>query len=300
MAPAARAAGANVVAFSSDRAVAGDGVYTMGFFPEDEVERVVAYALGRGLRRFAALAPDTANGRAVAAALRGAAEAGGGAVGRVQFYDPKASDFAATVKRLARYDARRGALVAQRRDLEGRPDEVAQRALQRLKRLQTIGELPFDALFLGDGGKRLQAIAAFLPFYDIDPAKIRILGTRQWDVPGIGAEPALFGGWYAAPPPAGRVEFEARYAATYGAMPHRLATIAYDATALAATLARAEGGADFSAAALTQPSGFAGHDGIFRFLSDGTAERGLAVLEVGSKAATVVSPAPQAFTRSPY
>ena len=74
-----------------------------------------------------------------------------------------------------------------------------------------------------------------------------------------------------------------------------MANTAYDAAALAATLARAEGGADFSAAALTQPSGFAGHDGIFRFLPDGTAERGLAVLEVGPRAATVVSPAPETF-----
>jgi branched-chain amino acid transport system substrate-binding protein len=295
VAPAARAAGANVIAFSSDRSVAGDGVFTMGFFPEDEVERVVAYALGRGLRRFAALAPDASYGRTVAAALQAAVEAGGGTIGRVQFYDPDARDFSGTVKHLASYDARRGALVAQRRDLEGRTDEIAKRALQRLERLQTIGELPFDALFLGDGGKRLQAIAAFLPFYDVDPAKIRMLGTRQWDVPGIGAEPALSGGWYAAPTPAGRSDFEARYNVTYGAKPHRLATIAYDAAALAATLARAEGGADFSAAALTQPSGFAGHDGIFRFLPDGTAERGLAVLEVGPRAATVVSPAPETF-----
>ena len=295
VAPAARAAGVNVIAFSSDRAVAGDGVYTMGFFPEDEVERVVTYALGRGLRGFAALAPDTTYGRTVTAALRRTVEAGGGTVGRIQFYDPDARDFAATVKRLASYDSRRGALVAQRRDLEGRSDEVARRALQRLERLQTIGELPFDALFLGDGGKRLQAIAAFLPFYDVDPAKIRMLGTRQWDVPGSGAEPALVGGWYAAPPSAGRAEFETRYAAIYGAKPHRLTTIAYDAAALAATLAQAEGGADFSAAALTQPSGFVGHDGIFRFLSDGTAERGLAVFQVGPQAAAIVSPAPETF-----
>jgi branched-chain amino acid transport system substrate-binding protein len=295
------AAGANMIAFSSDRAVAGDGVYTMGFLPEDEVERVVAYALGRGLRRFAALAPDTAYGRAVTAALRDAAEAGGGVIGQIQFYAPDVRDFKATIKNLANYDARRGALVAQRRDLEGRPDdEVARRALQRLERLQTIGELPFDALFLGGGGKRLQEMAAFLPFYDVDPTKIRMLGTRQWDVPGIGAEPALFGGWYAAPPPANRAEFETRYAATYGAKPHRLATIAYDALALAATLARTEGGADFSAAALTQRSGFAGHDGIFRFLPNGTAKRGLAVLEVGRRAGTVVSPAPRTFAVPTY
>ena len=298
--PTARAAGIKVVAFSSDRSVAGNGVYTMGFLPGAEVARVVRFSHSKGLVRFAAFAPDNPYGRAVVEALRDVAATTGAAVNRVRFYDPGATDFTAAVKQLADYAARRQALIAQRRDLRSRDDEIAKRALGRLENLQTLGDLPFDALLVADGGKRLQAIAALLPFFDVDPAKIRMLGTGQWDYAGIGAEPALVGGWYAAPPPTARADFSAQYRKTYGRTPPRLATLAYDATALAAVLARAEGGPDFSDAALTTPSGFYGRDGIFRFLPEGVAQRGLAVLEVGARASTVVDNPPEAFSAAMY
>jgi ABC-type branched-subunit amino acid transport system substrate-binding protein len=291
--PAARAANVTVLAFSSDRSVAGGGIFTMGFLPEAEVHRVVAFARSRGLRRFAALAPDNDYGAKVVAALERAAV--GAVVSRVQFYDPGASDFSAAVRQLADYDARRGALVSQRSQLKARDDEIARRALRRLEKLQTVGDLPFDALLVADGGKRLQAIAALLPFFDVDPAKIKMLGTGRWEVAGLGAEPALVGGWFAAPPPAARSGFEARYRQTYGKPPHRLTTLAYDATALAAVLAQGEGGADFSAAALTSARGFGGQDGIFRLLANGVTERGLAVLQVGIREFKVISEAQETF-----
>ena len=43
-------------------------------------------------------------------------------------------------------------------------------------------------------------------------------------------------------------------------------------------MARTQGGQRFSAEVLTNPSGFAGIDGLFRFRADGTNERGLAVM----------------------
>ena len=284
-----------MIAFSSDRSVAGNGVYIMGFLPSAQVERIVGYARSRGLLRFAVFAPDDDYGAAVVDALRGSAARVGAAVTRIQYYDPAAGDFSDAVRRLADYDSRRGALLAQRAALEARGDQVARRALKRLKKLQTIGDLPFDALLLPDGGKRLQAIAAMLPFYDVDPAKIRMLGTGQWDEPGIGAEPALLGGWFAAPPPAARAEFEARYAKAYGRRSPRLATLAYDATALAAVLARGEEGADFGEEMFTAATGFLGRDGIFRFLEEGVAERGLGVLQVQRRGAKVISRASEAF-----
>ena len=60
-------------------------------------------------------------------------------------------------------------------------------------------------------------------------------------------------------------------------------------------LARAPTGADFSAATLTQPNGFAGIDGIFRLTQDGAVERGLAVLEVRREGPVVIDPAPKTF-----
>ncbi len=62
----------------------------------------------------------------------------------------------------------------------------------------------------------------------------------------------------------------------------RTATLAYDAVALVAALARTQGGAALLADVLTNPSGFAGIDGLFRFRPDGTNERGLAVMRVGN------------------
>ena len=41
----------------------------------------------------------------------------------------------------------------------------------------------------------------------------------------------------------------------------------------------------FSPEVLTNPSGFAGIDGLFRFRADGTNERGLAVMKVATAAA---------------
>lgn len=295
VAPAARAAGIAVIAYSSDRSVAGDGIFTMGFLPSTEIERVVSYARRRGLLRFAALAPDDEYGFAVTEALEGAVHNAGGHIDRVELYDPYASEFSDPVRRLADYNSRRAALLAQRADLESRDDEVARRALARLENLRTIGDVTFEALVLADGGKRLQAVAALLPFFDVDPSKVRVLGTGQWDEPGIGAEPALVGGWFAAPPREARAVFERQYRDTYDVAPPRLATLAYDATALAAVLARASEEPDLGIEALTVSSGFAGRDGIFRFRPDGIAERGLAVIEVLPRGFKLIDPAPEAF-----
>ncbi|MBT7944177.1 MAG: ABC transporter substrate-binding protein [Alphaproteobacteria bacterium] len=293
--PQAQAANVPVIAFSSDRSVAGNGTYTMGFLPSAEIRRIVAYARSKGVTRFAALAPDNVYGETVINAFEAAVARNGGSVARVQFYDPRATDFTAAVRVLADYDTRRQVLLDQRKELEGHEDEVSQRALKRLERLQTIGDLPFDALLLADGGKRLLSIAALLPFYDIDPGKIRMLGTGQWDVPGLGSEPALVGGWFAAPSPMARADFVNNYRETYGAVPPRLVTLAYDATALAAVQARSKSGPDFSASSITVPSGFWGRDGIFRFLSNGISERGLAVMRVGRRDSEILSRAPETF-----
>ena len=56
-----------------------------------------------------------------------------------------------------------------------------------------------------------------------------------------------------------------------------------------------DNGPDFSAVALTDPAGFAGVDGIFRFKPDGTVERGLAIMEVRDGFVDVREPAPRSF-----
>ena len=291
----AREKGVPVVAFSTDRSVAGNGVFLMGFLPRDEIERAVAFARSRGLLRFAALVPDTAYGRRAATALREAVARHGGQVVKVASIPPGSPDVSAVVRHFADYDQRRASLEEQRKALEKRDDEVSRQALKRLEKLDTLGELPFDAVLLPAGGDRLRTIAPLLPFFDIDMPKVRLLGTTQWDNASLGTEPALVGGWFAASPPRARADFSKKFKDIYGRYPPRLATMAYDAAALAAVLARAPGGGDFSYSALTAANGFAGLDGIFRFKSNGVAERGLAVLEMRRNHFRVISTAPEFF-----
>ena len=124
---------------------------------------------------------------------------------------------------------------------------------------------------------------------------MQLLGTGLWDDPRIFSDAALDGGWYAAPDSAGFRNFSARYRARYGQDPVRTATLAYDAVALVAALVKTQGAQRFSEQVLTNSSGFAGIDGVFRFRPDGTNERGLAVLRVTPSGGQVVSPAPKSF-----
>ena len=102
-------------------------------------------------------------------------------------------------------------------------------------------------------------------------------------------------GWYAAPDGVGYRNFSTRYRARYNQDPVRTATLAYDAVALVAALVKTQGPQRFSQQMLTNPSGFTGIDGLFRFRTDGTNERGLAVLRVSSAGAQTVSPALRSF-----
>jgi ABC-type branched-subunit amino acid transport system substrate-binding protein len=297
--PVAAVERVSLIAFTNSRYVAKPGVYVMGLLPSAQVERIVDYASRQGLQRFAALAPSSDYGDTIVSAFRQAVPASGGEIVRVVTYPAGETQIGEQVKFLGDYDERRRELERQRAELEARGDEAAKLALKRLENLDTIGDPEFDAVLLPQGGQELRAIAPLLSYYDIDPETVQFLGTAQWNDAGLGRELALVGGWFSAPPPEAWREFEQRYRSIYGSRPPQVAGLAYDATALAAVLSRnadpALGPSNFGVQQLTQPSGFAGLNGIFRFSADGTVQRGLAVLEMQADGITVREPAPQTF-----
>lgn len=295
--PVAAKADRPVLSFSSDWNVAGGGVWTLGYQPQEQVHRVVALAAARGLQRFGIVAPSIPYGDAALAAAQEAVEQVGGTVTKIERYTAGATNLTELVKHLADYDQRQAALATERARLAALGDPESLLALRRLSNAETFGPPPFDAVLIAEGGQTLREIAALFPFFDIDPGPVRMLGTGLWDETGLGREAALIGGWFAAPTPAGLDAFDARFQQTFGYRPHRLATLAYDATALAAVLAK--GGAGFAAPLLTNPNGFTGAEGIFRLLAGGTVERGLAVLEVTRTGTNEVDPAPQSFVPAP-
>jgi ABC-type branched-subunit amino acid transport system substrate-binding protein len=257
VAPLARDRGVPVLAFSTDRTVGGDGVYLLSFQPQNEVKRVIAYAIAQNHKNFAALIPNTTYGQVSEQAFREAVTADGGTVSAVEHFNPSA-----------------GAVM----------DQTA-----------AISKANADAIFIAQGGVMLRSIAPTLAYSGVDTAKVKLLGTGLWDDPSITKEPALSGGWFAAPAPDANDTFATKYRETFGGTPPQLAALAYDAVSLIALLAPGQPYHRFTAAALTDPNGFAGVDGIFRFNVDGSVDRGLAVLGVHPGGFTVIDPAPPTF-----
>ena len=126
----------------------------------------------------------------------------------------------------------------------------------------------------------------------IKPRSIQLLGTGLWDDPRIfsDANAARRRGTPRPTPTASAISRRA-IARRFGQDPVRTATLSYDAVALVAALVKTQGEQRFSEQVLTNPSGFAGIDGLFRFRTDGTNERGLAVLRVGPTGGQVDQPA---------
>ncbi|MFZ4121383.1 MAG: penicillin-binding protein activator [Caulobacterales bacterium] len=253
-----------LIGLSSDRTVAAEGVYLLSFQLEDEVARIVDFAVQRGIRSFAVMAPDNEYGRRVSEALR--AET-----------------------------ARRGAVVAGEqvypRDI-GQATAAAERLAQ-----QTQGA-GVQAVLIADSGSVLRAAAAGLSRVGLGQPNVRLLGTSVWAGADLRTEAPLAGGWYVAPDPTVRSGFEQAYRTRYGTDATRLASLAFDAVSLAALLSNDAGPSGLSRREIERQEGFLGSDGVFRFRNTGTIERGWAVMEVRARAApTPIAPAPREFTR---
>jgi ABC-type branched-subunit amino acid transport system substrate-binding protein len=248
-----------VIAFSTDASVAANGVYLLSFLPETDVRRIVEYTTSHGKRSFAALLPDNAYGTVVEAAFQQEVARQRGRVLAIEKYPLDPAKIAGPVAKVA---------------------QVARHV---------------DSIFIPDGADAVPQVVSALASDHVNLKRVQLLGTGLWDDPRIFSDKQLEGGLYAAPESAGFRNFSARYRARYGQDPVRTATLAYDAVALVAALVKTQGAQRFSQQILTTPSGFAGIDGIFRFRTDGTNERGLAVLRVTPTGGQVVSPAPKSF-----
>ena len=239
----ARQAGKPVIAFSTDASVATRGVYLLSFLVQAEVDRIVAYAASQGRRSIAALVPDTTYG----------------SVAEAQFRE------AAAQQRPAR---------RRHRALSGRASRKP--PSQRLRAVIGGAAPQADLLFVPENADGLPAVAQALQTHRVRSAE----GEAARHGPVERAARLRRAGACRArgsrrPTTAASTPSRRAIAAASTRDPIRLATLSYDAVTLAAALTRMQGSQRFSDAVLTNPAGFAGADGVFRFKPDGTNERAL-------------------------
>lgn len=260
---AVAARGVNVLSFSNNTDIAGGNVFVLGPTFQNTATRLAGFAARQGKGRIAVVQEKTPAGNLGARSIAAAARATG-----------------AQVVGTASYDFSQQGLIA------AMPSIVS-----------TVKGSGANAIFLtADTDGALPLLTQLLPEAGIDPNVTTFIGLTRWDIPPATLSlPGVQGGWFALPDPGLTAQFEARYAAAYGTPPHPIAGLAYDGIAAVGALVRTGNPNALSAAALTQGSGFAGVNGIFRLRPDGTNERGLAVASIQNAQVVVIDPAPRSF-----
>ncbi len=260
---AVAARGINVLAFSNNTAIAGNNVFVLGPTFQNTANRLVSYAVSQGKGSFMVVyGEDPAETVGRDAILAAIGRAGG------------------TLAGTASFEVTQEGVINAVRDIAAATQESGAQSLFLTS--GTSGALPF--------------LAQLLPENGLGPETIQYIGLQRWDIPATALTlPGLQGGWFALPDPDLNNRFTARYEEAYGTPPHPIAGLAYDGIAAIGALVRAGKSDALTRRALTQAAGFAGVNGVFRLLPDGTNERGLAVAQIQDNQVTVIDPAPRSF-----
>ncbi len=261
--PVAAASGINVLTFSNNPAIAGGNVFILGNTFRTTAGRLVEYALGQGKNDIFIVHADDPGERVGAEAIEQAARKAGANVVGVQSFALSQQGVVDAIPGIA------GSFLA----------------------------YDADTMFVTSGNSgALPFLAALLPEYGVDRDTAQFIGLQRLDVPSSALSlKGLQGAWFATPAPVLAQQFSRRYAAAYGSRPNPIASLAYDGiAAIGALVAQGRSNA-LQTGALTQNAGFAGVNGPFRLLRDGTNERGLAVAQVENNQVIVIDPAPTSF-----
>lgn len=255
--------GISVLSFSNNTDIAGGNVFVLGHTFANTANRLVSYAVSQGRGKVLVVHASNLAGEAGRKAVEGGIRLAG-----------------ATQTGAAAYEFSQQGVIDAVRGISSQVRDTG---------TDTI-------FFTSDTAGALPILAQLLPENGVDPAKIKFLGLTRWDIPTQTLSlSGLQGGWFALPDPSLTGSFNDRYAAAYGGKPHPLAGIAYDGVAAIGALV-AKGQSDaLSRENLTQRSGFAGVNGVFRLQSDGTIERAMAVVEIQDNKPVVIDPAPRSF-----
>lgn len=255
--------GVNVLSFSNNSAIAGGNVFILGNTFENTANRLVRFAVRQGKTKILIVnGKDVAEEKGRAAIAAAIANSGATAVGSTSF------------------ELTQVGLINAVPGIAG-----------------TAKSTSADAVFLTSGtAGALPILSQLLAENGVSGATTQFIGLQRWDIPSSAtALPGLQGGWFALPSPGLNSQFQARYTAAYGEPAHPIAGLAYDGIAAIGALVKGGNANALSGGSLTQATGFAGVNGIFRLLPNGTNERGLAVAQIRNNQVIVIDPAPRSF-----
>jgi len=267
------------------------GVFIAGFLPEQQIDKIVNYAIDHNKINFAILAPNNQYGTTLASMFKRVVKMRDGVIITSEFYDPSGKDLSKVVERLVN-----ASLVP------ARLSEAGKNKLTKNIVIRDSDRTYPQVIFIPESGKMLTQITTLIKEFNKQEREYKIVGTNQWDDASIVNNADIAGAWFAAPERARFSSFEKVYYQTYNKFPPRIASIAYDSLASIAELIDRNNGlapsaADFINYTNQQKNGFSGIDGTFRFLPNGLVQRNLAVLQIDGGNFTVIDKPAEKFLK---
>ena len=212
--------------FASDKNLAGECLYLINFFPEDDLRALFNYFPMNS--KIALLYPENYYGYSVNGIIDSIALKSNSFIINRASYMENLTNVRDAIKVLGKYKFRKNELSRQKKILENKKDNYSISVLKKIKKFETTGNLDFTHLIIADYGIRLLEVAPLLPFYDVDPIKIQFVGTGVWDDKVFFDEPSLQGAIFSGIEFDQRSDFFDDYYYIYKKKPIRTSTIPYD------------------------------------------------------------------------
>lgn len=285
-----------VIAFSTTEDVLQPSVYTLGLLVDEQVNRIISYAVKQGRSRLALLVPDNATGIAVAKAAVKAAQKNSIIITRIAFYPPNTSDFSSILKEMTDYNTRHARMEKLKASLKAKADAgdaESAKALKRVSSHDTLGEIDFDMVLIPEKGAKLKSAVAMFGYYDVFAPDVKFLGTSLWENSNLNSESTIIGSWYPAISRSHSNYFVNKYAYVFGERPQALYALGYDAVALSNAIAK-QGGNNYTSV-ITNPDGYVGINGMFRLFENGRNQHSMDIIEVKKTEDVIIDEAPKRF-----
>lgn len=257
-----------MLALSNNSKLQEEKLYVFGLTLEDEIRQLLEYSLQNNLKKYAVIIPDNEFGSRVQTEIKKFSSMYDSLSFNFNFYDSEFPNFYEISRSVSNFEERKINLENKILILEKQNSERAKKELKKLKKLDTYGEVDFEAIIIfAQNFQEISNFSSILPYYDVDPKKIQYIGNSLWSKNLALKEPGLTNGYFTSLDINSRRAFEDSYIEIFNYKPHTLSTLIYDIVGLISKLHKEE--SSFSTNKFHSPSGFIGINGWFKLMPEG-------------------------------
>ena len=256
--PLLKASNIPILSFSNNIDVAEQGVWVLGYLPEQQISQLVDFAVARGKQNFGILSSNSQLGNKITNA----------AINQLEEYGLSAR----TVSKLTN-------ISQMEQDELLRQIKIFTKYVDTSKDQLTLPPPAFDTVIIAGDTDFILQVAPILSYYDLGPDRALFVGIDKWNKPKLLNEPSLQNALLTLPKRPAEEKFRKVWQAEFTFESNDLAKIAFDATALVIATAKINSSTPLSDELISQP-GFIGFSGQFKMSKSGLTERIFEIKEI--------------------